>query len=109
MIGQGKVQRICFTPLAITSVVVKEKVAISVGCFFNGTKLWDKRASTCFYPSNNIANRQDMPILDSLSHPGRFDASANGTYIKPPSRFNRNVLLEYQVTEGRLSIIIAAT
>jgi hypothetical protein len=29
----------------------------------------DKGASACFYPSKNMANRQDMPILDSISHP----------------------------------------
>ena len=38
MIGRGRVQRICFSPPAITSaemtkgVFMKEKVAISVGC-----------------------------------------------------------------------------
>ena len=63
MIGGGRMQRICFTPLAITSVEItngvfmKEKVAISVRWFFMA----------------------------------------------------RNVLLAYQVTEGRLSIIRAAT
>ena len=34
-----------------------------------GWNMLDKEASACFYPSKNIANRQDMPILDSISHP----------------------------------------
>jgi len=72
----------------------------------------DKGVSACFYPSKNIANRQDMPISDSTCHLDRFDAQAMepGTYIKSPlllNSFSAILTIEFTSTRSGTPLILA--